>query len=197
MRQDWRNSLRLAADLALLGIVVVLLSLPLLTAGAAVAAGSYAIHHLVTEGRWPSFAECWQAFRRRLVPGLWAGPAAVAAVGLLVLDVAALRRGAVPGGAPAMTVVLAAAALLAGWVAMVAVRAGEVTSGAARSALTAALARPAAPVAAAGILAVVAVLAAFVHPVLLPVLAGYALFAQHVAIRRLTRPADSPRLLRP
>jgi hypothetical protein len=43
MPHDWRDSLRLAADLALLGIVVTLLSLPLLTAGAAVATGSYAI----------------------------------------------------------------------------------------------------------------------------------------------------------
>jgi hypothetical protein len=89
-----------------------------------------------------------------------------------------------------MTVVLAAAALVAGWVAMVAVRAGEAGSGAARSALAVALARPAAPIAAAGILAVVIVLAAFIHPVLLPVLAGYALFALHVATARLTRRAD-------
>src|SRR5689334_21780708 len=98
MPHDWRDSLRLAADLALLGIVVTLLSLPLLTAGAAVAVGSYAIAHLIAHGRWPTAAELWAVFRRRLLPGLVAGPAVSAVVALVAVDVAALRRGVVPGG---------------------------------------------------------------------------------------------------
>ncbi|MEU4237245.1 hypothetical protein [Actinoplanes sp. NPDC026619] len=229
MPNDWRNSLRLAADLALLGIVVTLLSLPLLTAGAAVATGSYAIGHLIAEGRWPTFADLWPVFRRRLVPGLIAGPAVAAAATLVVIDVAALRRGTVPGGAPVLTAVLIAAVLAVGYLALVAVRAGATAragvtipagdavragagirsaavpsgtpagramtggtvsneapaGGAVRSALTIALARPVAPLAAAGVLGVAALLGWFVHPALVPVLAGYALFALHVVTSRV------------
>jgi len=250
MPHDWRDSLRLAADLALLGIVVTLLSLPLVTAGAAVATGSHAIHHVLTKGRWPSLADCWTVFRGRLRPGLVAGPAVVAATVLVVIDVAALRHGAVPGGAPVLTVVLAAAALGAGYVALVAVQSGTAAGasavgaaagvdspagaaaridcpavgaaagidcpavgvvspavaagigspvgagagrGAARSALALATARPAAPLAAAGVLAVAAVLAVFVHPALIPVLAGYVLFGLHVVTPRVAgrRPVSS------
>jgi hypothetical protein len=187
MPHDWRDTLRLAGDLAFLGLVVAVLSLPLCTAGAAVAAGSHAIHHLITEGRWPSFADCRAAFRRRLVSGLWAGPAVVAGVIAIHLDVEALRRGVVPGGGPVLTVTLLAAVAIAGYAAMVAVQAGVAGSGAPRATLSAALAHPLAPVAAAGVLAVAIVLAIFIHPVLLPVLAAYALFALHVVVPRLTR----------
>lgn len=189
MPHDWRDSLRLAADLALLGIVVTLLSLPLVTAGAAVATGSHAIHHLTTEGRWPSFADCRQAFRARLVPGLVAGPAVAAAAVLIVLDVAGLRRGAVPGGGPALVAVLTAAALAAGYAGLVAVRAGARERGAARDALALALNRPLAAVAAAAVLAVAALLAVLIHPALVPVLAGYTLFALHAVTRRTLRSA--------
>ena len=194
MPYDWRDSLRLAADLALLGIVVTLLSLPLVTAGAAVATGSHAIHHVTTRGRWPSFADCRQAFRARLVPGLVAGPAVAVATVLIVLDVAGLRRGAVPGGGPALVAVLTAAALAAGYIGLVAVLAGARErrsaheGGAAREALTLALGRPLAAVAAAAVLAVAALLAMLVHPALVPVLAGYALFALHAVTRRSLKP---------
>ena len=184
MSHDWRNSLRLAADLALLGIVVTLLSFPLVTAGAAVGAGSHAIHHLTTEGRWPSLAGCWQAFRARLVPGLVAGPAVLVAGTLVALDVAGLRRGAVPGGGPALVAVLTAAALATGYAGLVAVLAGIRERGAAREALTLALGRPLAAVAAGAVLAVAALLAVLVHPALVPVLAGYALFPLHAVARR-------------
>jgi uncharacterized membrane protein YesL len=182
---DWRDSLRLAADLALLGIVVTLLSLPLITAGGAVAAGSHAVRHQIAQGRWPSLADCWTVFRRRLVPGLIAGPAVVLATVLIVLDIVALRRGSVPGGAPVLTVVLAAGALVAGYVAVVAVRAGTDEPGAARSALALALSRPVVPLAAVAVLAVAVVLATLVHPALVPVLAGYVLFALHVVTPRV------------
>ena len=188
MPHDWRDSLRLAADLALLGIVVTLLSLPLVTAGAAVATGSHAIHHLTTRGRWPSLADCWASFRARLAPGLVAGPAVAVAVVLIVLDVAGLRRGAVPGGGPALVAVLTAAALAAGYVGLVAVLAGGRERGAARAALTLAFGRPLAVVAAAAVLAVATLLAMFVHPALVPVLAGYAIFALHAVTRRSLAP---------
>ncbi|WP_433382924.1 hypothetical protein ACQPZX_19930 [Actinoplanes sp. CA-142083] len=180
MPHDWRDSLRLAADLALLGIVVTLLSLPLLTAGAAVATGSHAIRHLITHGRWPELTDCWAVFRTRLVPGLIAGPAVLAGATLVALDIAGLRRGAVPGGGPALVMVLTAAALVAGYVALVAVQAGTSGGRAAREALTLALTRPLTAVAAAAVLAVAVLLATLVHPALVPVLAGYVLFALHV-----------------
>jgi hypothetical protein len=185
MPHDWRDSLRLAADLALLGIVVTLLSLPLITAGAAVATGSHAIHHVTTRGRWPSFADCWEAFRARLVPGLVAGPAVAVATVLIALDVAGLRRGAVPGGGPALVAVLTAAALTAGYAGLVAVLAGARSRGAAREALTLALSRPPAAVSAAAVLAVAALLAMLVHPALVPVLVGYALFALHTVTAKV------------
>jgi uncharacterized membrane protein YesL len=180
MPHDWRDSLRLAADLALLGIVVTLLSLPLLTAGAAVAAGSQAIRHLIANGRWPSLADCWRTFRTRLIPAMPAGPIALAAITLIALDIAGLRRGAVPGGGPALAAVLTASALVAGYAALVAVQWGMSERRAAREALTLALNRPMTAVAAAAVLAVAVVLAALVHPALVPVLAGYVLFALHV-----------------
>jgi len=192
MPHDWRDSLRLAADLALLGIVVTLLSLPLVTAGAAVATGSYAIHHQTTRGRWPSLADCWASFRARLLPGLLAGPAVAVATVLIVLDVAGLRRGAVPGGGPAEAAVLTAAALAAGGAGLVAVLAGARERGAARAALALAFGRPPAVLAAAAVLVVVALLAMFVHPALVPVLAGYALFALHAVTRRANVVARSP-----
>ncbi|MCU7727407.1 hypothetical protein ODJ79_27055 [Actinoplanes sp. KI2] len=189
MPHDWRDSVRLAADLALLGIVLTLSSLPLVTAGAAVATGSYAIHHVTTQGRWPSFADCWAYFRPRLVPGLLAGPAVLAATALVVIDVSGLRRGAAPGGGPALAAVLTAAALAAGYVGLAAVLAGIRERGAAREALALALSRPLAAVTAAGVLAVAALLAVLVHPALVPVLAGYTLFALHAVARRRIGPA--------
>jgi hypothetical protein len=188
MPHDWRDSLRLAADLALVGILLTLLSLPLFTAGAAVATSSAAINHLIVEGRWPSFADCRAEFRRRLLPGLVAGPAAAATAALITIDVLALRRGAVPGGTPMVVVVLAIAVACAGWLALLAVRAGTAPKGAFRASLAVAAARPAVLPATAGVLAVAAVLAAFVHPVLIPVLAGFALFALHVVVSRVAPP---------
>ena len=117
MPHDWRDSLRLAADLALLGVLLTLAVLPVVTAGAAVGTASAAIHRLVTIGRWPTAAECWAEFRARLRPGLPAGPVVLAGVLLVALDVAALRRGTVPGGGPATAAVLLAAALGAGFTA--------------------------------------------------------------------------------
>ena len=168
-------SFRTAGDLALLGILVTIGSLPVLTAGAAVATGSTAINFHLTHGRWPSAADLWQIFRARLVPGLIAGPSVLVAAWLIAVDVAALRRGAVPGGGPVLTLVLLAALLAAAWGALVAVRAG----GAPVS-----VRRPAAVLAAAAVLGVAVILAVLIHPVLTPVLAGFVLFALHVVAHR-------------
>ena len=78
-RQPWRDTVRVAADLALLGIVVTAAALPVVTAGAAVATGSAALHHFLTRDRWPDGRDAWRAFRRGLLPGLGAGACAAGA----------------------------------------------------------------------------------------------------------------------
>jgi hypothetical protein len=178
-RRDWRETVRIATDLALLGILVALASLPLVTAGAAVATGSAAIEHYLAYDRWPGRGFCLAVFRRRLLPGLLISLAVLVAVALLVADLLALHVGAVPGGLPVLVLTLAVAALAAGWAGLALVAARDITLG-----------RVAA---AAGVLAVAVLLAIFVHPALTPVLAGYTLFALHVVARR---PAAAPALLR-
>ncbi|MBL7258233.1 hypothetical protein JKJ07_28390 [Actinoplanes sp. LDG1-01] len=183
MPHDWRDSLRLVADLALLGIVMTLACLPVVTAGAAVGTGSAALDKLLTIGRWPTAAELWRSFRTRLVPWMWAGPLVLAAAWLLAIDVAALRRGAVPGGRPLVVVLLVVAALAAGFVALVAGLSAHPDPLRRARALVAA--RPAVLLAATGVVLLAALLAAFVHPALVPVLAGCTLFAVHAVLRRL------------
>ncbi|MEV4343781.1 hypothetical protein AB0J83_04815 [Actinoplanes sp. NPDC049596] len=162
---------RTAGDLALLGIVVTLVSLPLVTLGAAFLVGGATIRHHIRYGRWLTFAESWALFRARLVPGLLAGPALLAVAWLIAIDVAALSRGTVPGGRPAMVLVLVIAAGFVGFAALIA------GLGSLRLARAAVAARPAVLAPLGGIVVIVAVLGMLVHPVLVPVLVGFALFA--------------------
>jgi hypothetical protein len=185
MRRDWRDTVRTAADLALLGFAVTAAGLPLLTAGAAVGTASEAVRHFLAYDSWPPPAVVAATFRRRLVPGLWAGPVFLAGLALIGLDVAGVRRGLVPGGAPVVTAVLIVAALAAGWTALVAVLAGRGGRGAARAALTLALTHPPLLLAATAVVLVAVLLAVFVHPVLVPVLAGFVLYALHAVTVRL------------
>lgn len=186
MRRDWRDSVRAAGDLAILGFAVTVASLPLLTAGAAVGTASEAVRHFQAYETWPPAAFYWPAFRRRLLPGLWAGPVAVAGATLVILDVQGLRRGAVPGGVPMTSAVLAVAALLLGWGALVTVLGGRP-----RAAYALALARPSLLLAAAGVVVLVGVLALFVHPALVPLLAGFALYALHAVAARLAPASEA------
>ena len=194
-RQPWRDTVRVAADLALLGVVVTAAALAVVTAGAAVATGSAALHHFLTHDRWPGARDAGRVFRRALLPGLAASACAAGAAALLLLNLLAIAAGLVPGGRPmaVLTVVLAAAA--AGWAGLVVVRVGAGGGhgwrAAARTATT-----PAALLAAAGVVALAVFLAVLVHPVLTPVLAGYALFALHAVARARTAlpgaPGDQP-----
>ncbi|XVU22490.1 hypothetical protein ACQPZJ_35195 [Actinoplanes sp. CA-054009] len=165
------DSWRLAGDLALLGLVVSLASLPLFTLGAAFLVGGATIRHHIVYGRWLTLAESWALFRARFVSGLLAGPALLAVGWLIAVDVAALSRGTVPGGRPAIVAVLVVASGLVGFAALVA------ALGSYRRARAAVAARPAVLAPLAGIVVLVAVLGMLVHPVLVPVLVGFALFA--------------------
>jgi hypothetical protein len=181
MSAVWGDRFRTAADLALFGAVVTVAALPVVTAGAAFAAGSFAMAHFVEYETWPAPRASLAVFRRRLRPGLLAGPAVLAAAGLVWLDVRGLHTGAVPGGGPAIVAVLLAAAVGAGVLGLVVVRG--------------AWNRPGPVAAATGIAGLIAVLALLVHPVLLPALVGYALYALHVVARRGALSGKSPQHL--
>ncbi len=181
-RGGWRDTLRVAADLALLGVAVTAAALPVVTAGAAVATGSAALHHFLRHDHWPGARALTRTFRRGLLPGLAASACAAGAAGLLTLNLLAIEAGVVPGGRPLTLLTVALAAAAAGWAGLVVVRVG-VRGGrgwwaAARTATT-----PAALLAAAGVVALSVLLGVLVHPALTPVLAGYALFALHAVAR--------------
>jgi hypothetical protein len=192
MRRDWRETVRLATDLALLGFMVTLAALPLVTAGAAVAAASAAVHHHLEHDRWPTARACWSVFRRAFVPGLLAGLAVATAALLLVVDVLAVRSGTVPGGTPllALTVLLGAAA--ASYGALVIVAIGTEPERGRRAVAACVAGRGRAAAGAGGVVLLTTLLALLVHPMLVPVLAGYALFALHVVTRRLSPSPPAP-----
>jgi len=185
-RPDWRDSVALAADLALLGILVVLASLPVVTAGAALATASAAADHACTERSLPSFAAMGRVFRRALLPGLGATLAGGVAVVLVALDLRAVGSGQVPGGVPLIvaTSLVAAAALAVALLALVRVGTtdGREWTRAVGWAVARLAARPWVGVVVLLVVALPAVLAAAI-PVTALFLAGFALFALHVVVR--------------
>ncbi|WP_306210225.1 hypothetical protein [Actinoplanes sp. RD1] len=187
MRRDWRDSARTAADLAVLGFLVTGAALPVVTAGAAVATGSAAIRHHLDHDTWPSPRSLGATFARSLLPGLGWSLALVAALALITIDFLAVRSGAAPGGPVALAALLVTALGVTGLAGLLAVTASP------RAARR--LARPGTLLASAGVVGLAGVLAVLVHPALVPVLAGYALFALHVVARRASsrEPAPEPR----
>ncbi|GAA1867663.1 hypothetical protein [Asanoa iriomotensis] len=262
MKPDWRDTVRVATDVAVLGLLLVATSLPVLTTGAAFATASFAIHHFLTHDRWPRPRAVVTVFRRTLLPGAAATVAAATATWLLIVNLTALSRGTVPGGAAILGLTAIIAAAAAGYAALALVNLGthltnafstpapgaanthaagtsadtpaaghaveaEVaavadsstasvavavatrercaeTNGQAREPATnpkagvwrraardAAAMRPATVAAAAGVVALAALLAVLVHPILAACLVGYALYAAHVVTRRLA-PTPGP-----
>ncbi|WP_320064166.1 hypothetical protein [Micromonospora sp. RTGN7] len=190
-RRDWRDVVADAADLALVGFLLVAGALPVLTAGAALAAASAAVHDRVTNGGWPDLRTTLRRYVRALPAGVPVTLTGLAGAVLLGADLAALATGRVPGGAPALLVTGVVAAALAGYAGLVVVEVGRAGGrgwrAAARAAARACLARPVGWAAASGVCCLVGVLTALVIPVALPILAGYALAALHAVARR--RPA--------
>ncbi|MEV4532515.1 hypothetical protein AB0J82_01635 [Asanoa sp. NPDC049518] len=209
MRPDWRDTVRVATDVALLGLLMVATSLPVVTTGAAFATASYAVHTFLTDDRWPAPRACWHVFRRALLPGALATAVVLTAAWLVTVDLTAVSTGRVPGGAvvAGLTGVIAAAAC--GYAALALVALGRGLSVAAANAhadpsanahsspaapagawrwaaKAAASARPATVGAAAGVIGLAGLLAVLVHPILAACLVGYALYALHVVTRRLT-----------
>lgn len=186
-RPDWRETLRSATDLALLGIVTTIAALGVLTAGAALATASTAVHQWTVEGSWPSPGELIRRFGRALLPGLGASATAIGIALLLATNLSLISRGVVPGGTVLMVstvTLLTAAAGLSGIVLVeIGRRDGQGWRQALRAALRTAEHRPLTVAAATGVIALAATLAVLVVPLLAPVLAGYTLFALHTILR--------------
>ena len=187
-RRDWRDTVQVATDLALLGLLVALAALPVVTAGAAVATGSAAVHHYLEHDRWPGARFCWAVFRGRLLSGFLASAVFAAAMSLVVVDVLALRAGVVPGGTPLIVLTVAVVAVAAGYAGLVVVAAGAEDdariTGTPPPARSGTVGRPVTVASAAGVVALAVFLGLLVHPALTPVMAGFTLFALHVVSRR-------------
>ncbi len=189
-RPSWRESMVLAADLALLGIVVVLACVPVVSAGAALTTASVAVNQVCDHRSFPALPELFAVFRRTLLRGLVAVLAVLVVTALLLIDVATLRSGAVPGG-PALLVVtalLGAAGLALVLTALV--RLGQTGGHGYRAALRWAgrllTDRPWAVLAIAATVAVPTLLAG-VAPVITLFLPGFVLFGLHAVVRRISR----------
>ncbi len=187
VRPDWRETVAGAADLALLGLALLLAALPMVTAGGAVAAASSAVDHWCTHRRLPPVAVLARTFVRGIVPGLGALAVAVAGAAVLLLDVSASARGTVPGGPVVVAgtvIVLVAAAGLAGLtVVRVGQQAGTGWAAGAAWAWRAALRTPSVPL---GIAAVIGLttLIGWMMPVVVPVIGGVGLLGMHAVTRR-------------
>ncbi|MET8309306.1 hypothetical protein [Micromonospora sp. NPDC005173] len=193
VRRDWRDVAWDAADLALLGILLVLAAAPLVTAAAAVGTASAAVHDWTRTGSWPPARATVGRFGRSVLPGVPVSLLAVAVAGLLAADLAALATGRVPGGPPALLLTALVTAGLAGWAGLVVVEVGGNGGGrwraAARSAARACLDRPARWAALSGVTALAGLLGVLVTPVAVPILAGYTVAALYAVAGRRSLPA--------
>lgn len=188
MRTDWREVVRAGSDLAIVGFVVLLLSLPVLTAGAALGAGSAAVRHWCDHRSLPAARTVGGWFLRGLLPGLGATATATVAAALLILDVRAIAAGLVPGGPVALTVTAVVAAYVVGIAALTVVQVG-CTDGRRWVAGVRAAVRLDGRVAIAAValcgLVAMAVFLGSVLPATTPLVVAFALFAAHVTTRRL------------
>lgn len=185
-RHDWKDTVTVAADLALVGIGVTVCSLPVLTAGAAVHAGSVAVRDII-DGSAVRPAALWRVFRRSLLPGAAATVAAATLAWLLLFNLGAVASGRVPGGSPVLagTGAVAATLLAAGALGVVRLAHHHSWPGALRWAAGAVWRQPLTAAMVAGVSSIAAVIGVLI-PVTAPLLVGYLLFAVHVlAARRL------------
>ncbi|KUL30013.1 hypothetical protein [Actinoplanes awajinensis] len=179
-RPDWRERLALGADLALIGIAVTALALPVVTAPAALATGSAAVRTRYADGRLPRWRPLLRQYRRGVLPGL---PALLAAA-VLLIDLVAVRGGWVPGGPVLLGITAVVTAWLAGVAALTLVALGRDPELPWRTAAGWAWDHPKA----ATVLALIGVIALFLVlavPVTLPLMVGFHLFAVHLLSDRL------------
>lgn len=186
---DWRDLVRDAADLALVGIAATVAALPVVTIGAAVATASAAVHERYAHGSFPSAGTTLRRFARAIVPGLGAAAVTLVVVALLALDLRLLRTAAVPGGTPLLWLTYAVGLVLVGLAALTVVevgrRGGTGWRVAARAAFRGGLARPAALLGLAGTV-LLAVMLAVMVPITAPLAAGYLLAALYGIAARIS-----------
>jgi hypothetical protein len=189
-RPGWRDSVALAADLALVGIALSIGCLTVVGAGGALVTASVAVDQAVAHRSFPSAGHLLGTLRHALLPGAAALFATTVPAGLLALDALAVGSGRVPGGAPLLivTVLVAVGAIAVAGTALV--RLGQTDGRGYRDALRFAVRllarRPLLGVAVAPTVAAPVLLAALV-PATAPLVPGFALFALHVVVRRFMR----------
>ena len=188
----WRETLTVAADLAVVGFAVTLLALPVVTLGAAVRAGSVAARAIAVDGGGFDLRGLWRVFVRSLLPGFVATVAVCAVAGFIVVDFGAVGGGRVPGGYPVLAALGVTAAITVAVCGLTVARLGHDRDGswlgALRWAARAAGRQPVAVAAVAGVLTVAAAIGVMV-PFTAPILVGYALYALHVLAGRFAPPA--------
>jgi hypothetical protein len=187
--RGWKEQLRRIADLALLGIVAVLVSLPVVTVGAVVATLSTAVGHFAEHDELPPWRALVAELGRRLLPGVPVSAAGVAAALVVAQQIAWLRSGVVPGGGAALAASgVATACLLAVVLLAVPRLAGGGTWRAALGGGWRDLLRaPAAGLAALAVTGVAALLAVLLPGAVL-VLPALLVLALHAVHRRLVQP---------
>ncbi|GAA1700353.1 hypothetical protein GCM10009765_57200 [Fodinicola feengrottensis] len=186
----WKEVVRAGTDLAIIGFAVLALSLPVLTAGAALAAGSAAVHHWCEHGDLPPARLAGRWFVGALLPGLGAQTWAAVVTAILVADVRALLAGHVPGGTALVLITVLVATYAIGVAALTVVQVGRTQARGWWAALRASV-RPqrgsAAATAALSAVVGIAVVLAAALPATTPLVVAFALFAGHVTVRRLRR----------
>jgi hypothetical protein len=187
--RGWREQLRRVSELCLLGLVAAAFSLPVVTVGAVVAALSWAVGHWVDHDDLPPWRDMGAELVRRLVPGMLVSVVGALAVLVVVAQVGWLRSGAVPGGAVATVIFLAAIACLVAVVLLAVPRLAERLSwrGALADGWAALLRVPVAGAAALGVTGL-AVLLGMLLPGVALVLPGLLMLALHAVHRALVLP---------
>jgi hypothetical protein len=184
--RGWKEQLRRVGELALLGIVAVLASLPVITVGAVIATLSTAVGHWADHDDLPSWRAIGAEFGRRLLPGVPVSVVGVLAALVVSQQVAWLRDGVVPGGTTGLAAFGVAVAGLSAVVLLAVPRlAGDGTWRAALAAgWTDLLRAPAAGLAALAVTGI-AVLLAVLLPGVVLVLPALLVLALHAVHRRL------------
>jgi hypothetical protein len=186
--RGWKEQLRRIAELCLLGIVAVLVSLPVVTVGAVVATLSTAVGHWADHDDLPSWSSIGAEFARRLLPGVPVSAVGVLAALVVAQQVAWLRDGMVPGGGAVLAAFAVAVACLS---AVVLLAVPRLPGGTWRAALaggwTDLLRVPVAGLAAVTVTAI-AVLLALLLPGVVLVLPALLVLALHAVHRRLVLP---------
>jgi hypothetical protein len=186
--KGWKEQLRRIAELCLLGIVAVLVSLPVLTVGAVVATLSTAVGHWADHDDLPTWRAMGAELVRRLLPGVPVSVVGVLAVLVVAQQVAWLRDGLVPGGGAVLAVFGVAVACLAAVVLLAVPRLADGTWRAALAGGWTDLLRAPAAGAAALVVTGVAALLAVLLPGAVLVLPALVVLALHAIHRRLVQP---------